>query len=415
MLKYVDGRITGEPLVDIKLDDVVMLGAVFGSLLGKRSLVVSGRDVRPVSRMFKRALTAGLMSVGCDIMDFHEAVSGEISFSMKRFGAKGGFNIHLNPRKPGYITIRLYKAPGYELVGKEIIDIIALTQGRTEGQGVGEIGWVNYAEYMHELYASALISFIKSDEISATGLKIVASHGYGASGEILGRLFSLLELEHTLMSSGRGNIETYPYIKEMSKIAASTKALKSDLGVVFNIDASALTVYIKDIGFLLPEEVLLAILTRYPVNSSVVVDTYVLPGIVEYMINKGYQVKVVENEEKLIEVVRRDRPVLALNSRGDFITPLFSLGYDALIAFMQLLEAFSIQRKEVYEEVVNARNLLSRSLKDEKDVSTACNNNPECIKTLWGYRIPGDKVIRTYIYNPEMNSYIEFVEQLRNP
>ncbi|ADV64633.1 phosphoglucomutase [Desulfurococcus mucosus] len=413
MLKQVDGRITGKPLVDISLEDVAMLGAVFGTVLGRRALVVSGRDTAPVSRMLKRALTAGLMSVGCDVMDFHEAVSGEISFSMKRFGAKGGFNIHLNPRRPGYITIRLYKAPGYELVGGGLAEVAS--REKPVPQEAGEVGWVNYAEYMHELYASALVSFVKSDEISAAKLNIVASHGHGASDEVLRRIFTLLELEYTLMSSGRISGETYPFVKEMGKVAASTRAMRADLGVVFNIDASALAVYIGNLGFLLPEEILLAVLTRYPGNSSVVVDKYVSPSIVRYMGEKGYRVRVAESEEKLIELVRRERPVLALNGRGDFITPLFSLGYDALIAFMQLLEALSLQRSEVYGEINTARSMLTPRARSLSEVEAVCNSDTTCVRTLWGFRMLRERTLHTYIYSPDAGGYIEIVEQQREP
>jgi len=412
MLKQLDGRIGGKPLVDIRLEDAVVLGAVFGSILGSRALVVSGRDNSPVSRMFKRALTAGLMSVGCNVMDFHEAVSGEIAFSMKRFGAKGGFNIHLNPRRAGYITIRLYKTPGYELVGKEVTDILSRSSAEAVHNG-GEIGWVNYAEYMHELYVSALLSFVKSDEISTAGLNIVASHSYGALDEILRELLSLLRLEYTLMSSGRVLEETYPFTREMSKVAASTQALNADLGVVFNTDASALTVYMRGFGFLLPEELLAAILTRYPSSSNIIVDNYVSPSIIRHLEDKGYRVRRVEDEEKLLEATRRERPVLALINRGDFITPLFSLGYDALVTLVQLLEALSLQRDEVLRELLEIRGVLSPRMRSIEEVELMCSANElYCVKTLWGYRVLHNGTLYTYIYSPEAKSYLEFADKI---
>ncbi|MCY0868207.1 MAG: phosphoglucomutase [Desulfurococcus sp.] len=409
MLRVLDGRITGRPLTDIRLEDVVMLGVVFGSKLGGKALVVSGRDSTPVSRMLKRALTAGLMSVGCDVMDFHEAVNGEISFSMKRFGATGGFNIHVSPTRPGFITIRLYKAPGYELIGKNAVDVVSAISS-PPGSTTTSIGWVNYAEYMHELYASALISFIKSDDVSAARLNIVASYSHGASGDILRKMMASLGLEHTLMSSGRVESGAYPMTSDMGKVALSTRAIGADIGVVFNIDASSLAVYLREIGFLLPEEILLAVLTRYPAGSSIVLEKNTSTTVARYLAEKGYHVKIVEDEEKFIETVRKERPVMALNSRGEFITPLFSLGYDAIVIFAQLLEALSLQRDEVYREVAAVRSLITSSQKNPRDVEALCSGE-NCIRTLWGFRALGKGVLETYMYNPESGSYVLFTEK----
>jgi len=116
-------RLKGKLYEDITLEKAVKLGYVIGRSAGPRNLVVSGRDAFRVSRMLKRAITAGVMSAGADVMDFHESLNGEIAFAIKRFGAKMGFMVSIDPSTGG-VLLKIFSSPGYELAGESLKRII---------------------------------------------------------------------------------------------------------------------------------------------------------------------------------------------------------------------------------------------------------------------------------------------------
>jgi len=67
MLEIKRERLVGKPIEEVSLEDITRLGDRLGEYFGgEKTLFVSGRDFYPASRMFKRSLTAGLMSRGVE-------------------------------------------------------------------------------------------------------------------------------------------------------------------------------------------------------------------------------------------------------------------------------------------------------------------------------------------------------------
>jgi hypothetical protein len=61
----------------------------------------------------------------------------------------------------------------------------------------------------------------------------------------------------------------------------------------------------------------------------------------QWLREKGIRAVRVEGEDELIALTVRERPLMALNSRGNYVHPLFSLGYDAILTLMRILEVIS--------------------------------------------------------------------------
>ncbi|ADG90733.1 phosphoglucomutase/phosphomannomutase alpha/beta/alpha domain I [Thermosphaera aggregans] len=411
MLRIERERLIGKPVDEVTLEDVTGLGALLGDYFGgERTLFVSGRDFYPASRMFKRALTAGLMSNGVEVLDFHESINGEIAFSIKRFGARGGFSIVQDPYDPVRIMIRIFKAPGVEIVGGELEKIIS--KERTIQAGERKVGWVNYAEYIHKLYVSALTSFVKTDVIIDEKLSIVAGSSRGALDIILPELFTSIKTDSIVFST-RKMIEErsgYPLIDEMLKTAKIVDALNAHLGVIFNNDASSLTVYTKRTGFLLPEELGIILLSRYRPGSKILVDKWWNSKYVEE-IGSNYHVVRANGEEEFFMKLRREQPVLAINGKGEVVIPLFSLGYDGLLGFMALLEAISLSNKDLWDKIVETRSKLAVEgfgcFDLESIVGMCAEKGASCVKFAGGIRVERNNVVYTYLYDPSRNCYRE--------
>lgn len=394
-------RLKGKLYEDITLEKAVKLGYVIGRSAGPRNLVVSGRDAFRVSRMLKRAITAGVMSAGADVMDFHESLNGEIAFAIKRFGAKMGFMVSIDPSTGG-VLLKIFSSPGYELAGESLKRIIREAE-EEKREARSEIGWVYYAEYVHRLYTSAISSFVKGDIITSRKISSVVAPDYEPLESILTELARGLGVSQIII--GDINPPTHPFSTLMKKIWSVRRALQSDIGVLFSHDGSALTLCLEGLGFLLPEELLLYVIQKYGPGSRVLVLNPVFKKTIEYLEKEGYKITIVDDEEKFHFVNRRERPVISMTWRGEYITPLFSLGFDAIILYAQVLEALSDIGLKPLDTVKSIREELHRETLSLNNGLEICREADET--TLWGCRILRDNKLITLIYNPEADGFIK--------
>ncbi|MEM4718213.1 MAG: phosphoglucomutase [Desulfurococcaceae archaeon] len=397
-------RIHGKPLIDIKLEDAIRIGMAIGRSAGARNLVISGRDHTRVSRMLKRAITAGLMSTGADVMDFHESTVGEISYAIKRFGARVGFMVSVDPSSGG-VVVRVYSAPGYELIGGALKSLLDLKVDKfAEPQ---DVGWIYYAEYMHRLYSSSISSFIRSDILSTKKLNAIAGPDVEPLGTILYELSNSIGLNQTII--GGVNVLKHPSIDLMNRVGKVVDALSADLGVIFSHDGSQLSIYNSRLGYLSPEEQILLISAKYSSPRIIALG----PLLRSYMNNLekyGYDILIVDNEEKLQELTKRERPTLSSTWRGEFITPLFSLGYDAVIQYAQILELTADFGSRILDEINSLREGLSIENIDFELGMRVCYEKPERV-AIWGCRVLDENKVTLLIYNPRTDGFIKITDK----
>ncbi len=402
--KFMRGRIVGKPNQEITPEDAAELGAIIGSWYGRGSIVVSGRDYNPSSRMLKRAFVAGLMSAGVDVMDFHESLSGEISYSIKRFGARGGVNVSTYPLLEGHVQFRIFTSPGYEVIGDELASIIR--DKYIQRTMPGETGWVTYAEYIHKLYVSALTAFINSDAVSSRGFSIVVSTSYGPSDLVLPDLFASLNVDYILLSSGRRVAHgfRYPLIDEVRRVSGIVRSAGLDFGVILNNDGSSLAIVDDNGALLLPEETSLILLQMIPRSSSIVVSSdifYFFDMVAGY---SGVDVvRAGDSESSIVKECFRLRPVLGFNGVGEYIHPIFSLGYDAVLTLAKVLEALASTGKrlsDILRSYVYPRYyVVETSLEIERVAELICSlEESYCRQYIGGYRarIRGQNIVVTY-------------------
>lgn len=390
----IDGRIIGIPNAELTPEDASRLGAIIGSWYGKGSLVVSGRDYNPSSRMLKRAFISGLMSVGVDVMDFHESVAGEIAFSIKRFGARGGFTVSMYPRIDDHIRFRVFNNPGYEIVGDKLEKIIRET--KIKRMNPRSTGWVTYAEYIHRLYISALTSFVAANRIVDKEFSIVIDVSHGPSDKIIPELMSNLNVNFVLIDAMKPNQQhryIYPLVNSIEKVSSIVRSTKADLGVILNNDASSL-ILIDDKGrVLLPEEVLLVLSTRVPQGSEIIVMDDVFGFLDEIL--KMYKINVLRissDESRFLGEIVNRRPIMGINGKGGCIHPLFSLGYDAILTLVKVLEALAYTDKAL-SKIVNEYPypkyyIIETNMSLDEVVSRICSiRGVKCTSYIAGYRV----------------------------
>ena len=108
--------IVGSFNVKITPEFAAKLGSAIGAYLGKNSTVIISRDVASSSRLIKRALTAGLLSMGVVVYDM-EIESIPINRYSTRFtGADMGIYVQMSPTTGlQFIQIKIFNKFGFQI------------------------------------------------------------------------------------------------------------------------------------------------------------------------------------------------------------------------------------------------------------------------------------------------------------
>ncbi len=110
--------VTGLANVEINPEFATKLGACYGSFLPPGSTVVTSRDQHPVSRMLKRAIISGLMSVGRDVVDLRNMPLPITRHAVRTSNAAGGLHVRLSPDNSAMVVIEVLDSHGINISTK---------------------------------------------------------------------------------------------------------------------------------------------------------------------------------------------------------------------------------------------------------------------------------------------------------
>ena len=164
------------------------LGASYGAFIKKGATVVAARDGHPASRMLRRALMAGLSSVGCNVLDVQALPLPVARTAIRANNAQGGINVRVDPDHPRNTLVEFFDKQGIYLTpnAERKIETIFFREdyGRTD---MAEVGEIDFAARTVEQYTQQFYSALKVARHRATpvygrrGLRLRA-HRHGSAG-----------------------------------------------------------------------------------------------------------------------------------------------------------------------------------------------------------------------------------------
>src|SRR5512139_114435 len=176
-------------------DLVVRFAEAFGSYVdGGRVLVC--RDPRPSGPMLQAAVTAGLLSVGCEAVDLGVCPTPSLQLEVARSGASGGVSITGGHNPADWNALKFVRADGLYLnaiQGEELLDVFH--QG-----AVSRVGWDRVATRVREQDAiephlAALLSCFDVELVRGRRLRVAVDCGNGSCARLVPRWLSALGCE----------------------------------------------------------------------------------------------------------------------------------------------------------------------------------------------------------------------------
>lgn len=340
------------------------LAIQFASALGSYTeggRVVLACDARSSTEMVRRAALAGLMSVGCTVIDAGVCPASVLHYLVPRLKADAGLLIGGGHHPAGWNTLLAYGSNGsvYNPVQmQELLDVYHA--GQFSLCWWDEIGSVEKVpDGLVEEYIESVCRPINTESIAKRNLQVVMDFCNG-SGGLLGEAFAR-RLGFRLIPindkpSGVLPHSPEPRPRSAVQVQSLVQALKADVGFVFNSDMSRFSV-VTGSGETLSEE-------------------YSFPLVTDYMLSDVYPkgTTVVSNASAtrtLQDIVRRHGaeisytkagPAAILDRMSELNTPLGGEGTGS-VAFLNMVNGFdSFHAVSRILEAMSVRNCTSEDL-----------------------------------------------------
>jgi phosphomannomutase len=235
---------------------VVRFAEAFGSYLdGGRVLVC--RDPRPSGPMVEAAVTAGLLSVGCEVVLLGICPTPTLQLAVPWLGAKGGVSITGGHNPPEWNALKFVRGDGLYLSAiqaEELLDVFH--QGAVE-----RVGWDRVATRVEERDAidhhlETLAARFDAKAVRARRLRVAVDCGNGSCARLVPRWLETLGCE--VLPINDDPSLPFPRLPEPSiATAAQARAVvlagRADLGLVLDADGERLSL-VDETGRPLSEE-----------------------------------------------------------------------------------------------------------------------------------------------------------------
>ncbi len=245
---------------DLTPETVEILGRGIGTYVrrhGKKTVAL-GRDCRLSSPEFAAALTRGLLSTGCDILDLGTIPTPLLYFCVYTQDQEAGVMITGSHNPPEYNGFKLML--GHEtLFGQDIQDIRRLIE---DHDFISEAGGESRDYDIVPEYHHYVVENIHLDR----PLKVVVDAGNGTGGEVAVPIFSDLGCDVVpLYCEMDGNFPHHhpdPTLPEaLEDLIRTVKQTRADLGIAYDGDGDRIGV-IDDRGEIIWGDKLLILLAR---------------------------------------------------------------------------------------------------------------------------------------------------------
>jgi phosphomannomutase len=333
-----------------------LLAMNFASALGtylESGRIVIGTDTRFSSPMLRSAALAALVSAGCEVFDAGVCPAPLLHFIVPVLKAAGGLLIGAGHHPCGWNALVPFAGTGAyfnRLQTQELLEVYH-SQSFT-AQSWNKIGQVHaLSADLADQYLEVLTASLDLKAIRNHNYKVLTDFCNGSGSVMAGRFAERLGVTLVPINDSLSGVlphDPEPRPRSSTQVQSMVRALKADIGFVFNSDMSRTAVVGSD-GETLSEEYtfpLVAdhVLARYPRPTGVVTNwctTRTLDDIVAK--HQGHLFKTKVGQAFIMELMSEIDARLAGDGSGSVALGKAVLGFDGFAAMGVILEAMALQ------------------------------------------------------------------------
>ena len=291
----------------------------------KRPKVLIGMDTRASSQMLESAISAGLCSVGADVMLLGEIPTPAVAYLVKKYEYDAAVMISASHNPCEYNGIKIFQGTGYKLPDNLEEEIESIILDKTQVPPVkvgGDVGRITRSKTARTDYSNYLKSIAKNDLKeyninNLNGLRIAVDCSNGASSVIAPNVFmSLCDDCYFLAAHPNGtNINEKCGSTHLEVLQDFVVRNKCDAGLAFDGDADRFLA-VDENGQVVDGDKLIAIFAKYLKNKGKLKNN---TAVVTVMSNMGFFKFCEENDINCEKTKVGDRYVLESMLENDYI------------------------------------------------------------------------------------------------
>ncbi len=341
------GRV-GDPLTP---ELVCQLAGAFTSFINEnksRRTIVVARDSRTSGEMFSKAVCAGIISRGCDVLDLGVIATPTAMLAVERMGAVGGIVISASHNPAQWNALKLVSHEGSFLDSEAMT---AFLSSISEDSRDGVSGWDALGNYQSDEDACDRhiaeileLSVVDTEGLRERGFKVALDCVRGAGGVIMPTLLEALGCEviaiHT-EADGMFPRDPEPTAQNLTELSHLVRSAGAEVGFAVDPDVDRLAL-VDEYGEPLGEDLTLAFATDVVLRHSpgtVVTNlstSQVLEDVVKH--HGGELIRTAVGEINVVRGMQRQSAVVGGEGNGGVILPELHYTRDAPMAAVLILQ-----------------------------------------------------------------------------
>jgi len=350
---------------EISPEFATRLGSAFGCFLKPGTTVLTARDSGRAARMVKRAVIAGLMSVGCNVEDLRSASLPIMRHSLRESPASGGVYVRLSPDDPRTLLVELLDADGVYLstsAERKVESIFFREDWRRAD--APDIGKLDLSGHSVEQYQEAYLRNLSVGPVYDRHWKVVVDFSFSRVASVFGGILGHLGCDVVALNAfgdpGRTPEKQTDRERLLADLSRTVRTLGADLGAMIEHDGERLAV-VDERGRAVEGDQLLmlfAVLVARTEEGACIAVPVTATSRLEGMLALHHATvqRTRRDVRSLLAAAARsgeDRPpvVMAGDRSGGFTFPRFHNAFDAMFATGRLLQALTVTDLTVAEVV----------------------------------------------------------------
>lgn len=259
---------------------------VLAGELGRKPTVMIGKDTRASGDMLEAALTAGLCSVGANVLSVGVVPTPAVAYLVGRYGCDAGIMISASHNPCEYNGIKIFQSTGYKLddsIEEEIEAIVLDNAEEIPMKTGGEVGNRLYCKTAVKDYIDHVVS---TTDVRFDGMNIALDCANGSASVCAKDIFTALGARCYMLSDTPDGVNinlncgsTHP--EELMKFV---KGNELDLGLAFDGDADRMLA-VDENGKLVDGDKIIAICAKRMKSEGALAKN---TAVVTVMSNMGF-------------------------------------------------------------------------------------------------------------------------------
>ena len=322
------------------------LAACYGTLV--KGTVAVGGDTRTSTLMLKQAVTAGLLSSGCDVVDLGILPTPGVQYAVRKY-YDGGVMITASHNPPQYNGLKFLDEDGIGIPDEMDIEIERLYfDSEPDRVEFHEIGELYQNDKVIDEYVDEAVSKVDVEAIRKANLKVVVDCGSGAGCFTAPYLIRKLGCDVTTLNSQPDGFfpgrNPEPIEENLQELIHVVKELNADIGLAHDGDADR-TICIDENGSFVLGDKTFTLVEKQMLkeNNGGTIVTTVATSQAIYDVAEEYN--------GVARKLKDENGLFGGEENGGLIFPDFVYGRDAVMTVAKILEIVAKEKKPLSELV----------------------------------------------------------------